>query len=114
MRDWRARLRPFYRSSTRPGRLLGIIHLDDAHLASQTPDIERLVLAADLTRADVTPLTTEDWLDYAQEQFVEQDSPALPVVNSREDCKVLGLAKRLDVASAYMQHVRGQKGQPES
>ena len=54
-------------------RLLGIVTLDEVYLASQSPSLQALVLAADLMRGDVQPLTPEDTLDRALELFVEND-----------------------------------------
>jgi CIC family chloride channel protein len=92
------------------GRLLGIVNLDEVHLASQTPDLRPLIVAADLMRADVAPLTPDDRLDHAQELFVEMDLLALPVVDDLATRKLLGMAKRYDVASAYVRSVAGRTG----
>ena len=37
-------------------RLLGIVDLEEVHLASQAPSLTPLILAADLMRSDVRPL----------------------------------------------------------
>src|SRR5262249_38970798 len=63
------------------GRLLGVVSLEEVHLASQSPNLSPLVVAADLMRSDVTPLQLDDRLDRAQELFVEHDLLALPVVD---------------------------------
>ncbi len=89
------------------GRLLGVVNLEEVHLASQAPALKHLVLAADLMRSDVRPLTPEDTLDRALELFVENDLLALPVVDDLEGRRVIGLVRRFEIASAYLRHVHG-------
>jgi CIC family chloride channel protein len=87
------------------GRLLGVVSLEDLHLASQATSLHPLILAADLMRVDTTPLKPEDRLDRALELFVESDLLALPVID--EERHVLGMVKRVDVSSTYLRHVQG-------
>jgi CIC family chloride channel protein len=89
------------------GRLLGVVSLEEVHLASQSPNLSPLVLAADLMRSDVTPLQLDDRLDRAQELFVENDLLALPVVDTLVERRVVGIVKRSDIAGAYLRHVHG-------
>lgn len=89
------------------GRLLGVVSLEEVHLASQSPNLSPLVVAADLMRGDVTPLQLDDRLDRAQELFVENDLLALPVVDSLTERRVVGIVKRSDIAGAYLRHVHG-------
>jgi CIC family chloride channel protein len=88
------------------GGLLGVVSLEEVHLASQAPDLTPLVLAADLMR-EVTPLHADDRLDRAVELFVENDVPVLPVVAGPQGRRVLGVVKRADVAISYLSHVHG-------
>jgi CIC family chloride channel protein len=62
------------------GRLLGVVSLEEVHLASLSPNLRSLVVAADLMRTEVTPLRPDDRLDRALELFAESDLLALPVV----------------------------------
>jgi CIC family chloride channel protein len=89
------------------GRLLGVVNLEEVHLASQAPALAHLVLAADLMRSDVRPLRPEDTLDRALELFVENDLLALPVVDDLDGRRVIGLVRRHEIASAYLRHVHG-------
>jgi CIC family chloride channel protein len=89
------------------GRLLGVVSLEEVHLASQSPNLSPLVVAADLMRGDVTPLQLDDRLDRAQELFVENDLLALPVVDTLAERRVVGIVKRSDIAGAYLRHVHG-------
>jgi CIC family chloride channel protein len=88
-------------------RLLGMVNLEEVHLASTEPALRPLVLAADLMRTDVRPLTPEDSLDRALELFVENDLPALPVVRDRQQRELVGMVRRHEIASAYLRHVHG-------
>ena len=54
-------------------RLLGVVNLEEVYLASQAPSLQPLVLAEDLMRTEVQPLTPDDTLDRALELFVEND-----------------------------------------
>jgi len=87
------------------GRLLGVISVEEVHLASQSPDLRGLVVAADLMRGDITPLKADDRLDRALELFVENDLPVLPVVGEGADGHVLGIVRRTDISTAYLRHV---------
>jgi CBS domain-containing protein len=88
--------------------LLGVVNLEEVHVASRGTFAQSFLLAADLMRTDVQPLHPGDSLDRAQELFVDNDLLALPVVDEKDDHKVVGLVKRYDVASAYLRHVQGQ------
>ena len=88
-------------------RLLGVVNLEEVHLASQEPMMQPLILAADLMRGDIRPLAVDDTLDRALELFVENDLQALPVVDNLENRTVIGMARRYEIASAYLRHIHG-------
>jgi CIC family chloride channel protein len=88
-------------------RLLGVVSLEEVLLASRTPELSSLVVAADLMRAGVTPLVAEDRLDHAMELFVEDHLFALPVVDDSRERRVIGLVKRSDVSSTYLRYLHG-------
>jgi chloride channel protein, CIC family len=89
------------------GRLVGIVTLDEVLLATQSPHLGELVVAADLMRTGVTPLRPDDPLDQALESFVESDLLALPVVESNGQGRVIGIVKRADVSTTYLRYVQG-------
>jgi CIC family chloride channel protein len=89
------------------GRYLGVVSLEEVHLAAQYPPLTTLVVAADLMRADVTPLQADDPLDRALELFVESDRLTLPIVDGTPDKRVIGIVKRSDVSSTYLRYVHG-------
>ena len=65
------------------------------------------MLAADLMRSDIDPLTPKDTLDRALELFVENDLLTVPVVADLSDLRLLGMVSRFDISSAYLHHVHG-------
>jgi CIC family chloride channel protein len=87
--------------------LLGVVTLDEVHLASQSPSLQPLVVCEDLMRSDVQPLTPDDTLDRAQELFVENDLLMLPIVTNLQERQVLGMVSRFDISSTYLKHVHG-------
>ncbi len=88
-------------------RLLGVVTLDEVYLASQAPSLQSLVLANDLMRGDVQPLTPDDTLDRALELFVENDLITVPVVADLAGRRLLGMVSRSDISSAYLRLVHG-------
>jgi CIC family chloride channel protein len=89
------------------GRLLGVVNLEEAYIASQSPTLKSFVLAADMMLGYIQPLTPNDTLDRAQELFIENDLLALPVVNDLEQRQVIGIVRRFEIASAYLRHIHG-------
>jgi CIC family chloride channel protein len=88
-------------------RLLGVVSLEEVHVASAEPGLRALILAEDLMRTDVRPLTPGDTLDRAQELFVENDLLALPVVDDLKQRVLVGMIRRHEIASAYLRRVQG-------
>lgn len=88
-------------------RLLGVVSLEEAHLALHEPSLKSLVLTEDLMRTGIHPLTPSDTLDHALELFVENDLLALPVVDDLKQRRVIGMARRYEIAGAYVRYVHG-------
>ena len=95
------------------GHLLGVVCLEEVHLASRFPNLRPIVLATDLMRSDVDPLHPGDRLDRALELFVENNLLELPVVDDTPQQRLMGIARRVDVSSAYLRHVHGMKDRPD-
>ncbi len=89
------------------GRLLGVVSLEEVLLASRSPELGPLLVAADLMRGGITPLVAADRLDHAMELFVEDNLFALPVVDDSPERRVIGLVKRSDVSSTYLRYLQG-------
>lgn len=88
--------------------LLGILVLDEIHLAAQAAHARSWLLAADMMRPLERPLRPQDRLDKAMELFAEQDLLALPVTANGTDSRVVGLVRRSDVAHAYLRQLHAQ------
>jgi CIC family chloride channel protein len=89
-------------------RLLGVVELEEVYLASQTPTVQGLLLAADLM-SEVTPTVPEETLESVYSVLVENDWMALPVVNNLQERQVVGMVRRHEVASAYLRLLSGIK-----
>jgi len=90
-------------------RLLGVVNLDEAHLASQAPSLTPLVLAEDLMRTGIRPLTPDDTLDRALELFVENDLLVLPVVSDLKQRRVIAMVRRFEISGAYVRHLHAPR-----
>ena len=86
---------------------LGMVSLEEVHLASLSPSLGSLVVAEDLMRSDVPPLRADDRLDRALELFVESDRMDLAVVDASAEQRVIGIVRRADISSAYLRRVHG-------
>jgi CIC family chloride channel protein len=87
------------------GRLLGVLSLEEVHLASVSPNLRPFALAADMMRTGIIPLHPQEPLERALELFVENDLMVLPVVDGSVERRVIGVVKRSDIATAYLRHV---------
>ncbi len=84
-----------------------MVNPEEVQLASREPALLPLVLAEDLMRPDIRPLTPDDTLDRALELFVENDLLALPVVEDLKQRRVLGVVHRHEISGAYLRRVQG-------
>jgi chloride channel protein, CIC family len=87
--------------------LLGVIVLDELHLAVQAESAGSWLLAADLMRSDVRPLHPDDRLELGMQLFAETDLLALPVVDGSPQNRVIGLVRRSDLSRAYLNRLQG-------
>ena len=95
--------------TTVEGHFLGMVSLEQVHLASRLPNLRAIVVAEDLMRTDVAPLRPGDGLDLALELFVENNLLELPIVEDTPQRRVIGIVKRADVSSTYLRHVHGMR-----
>ncbi len=84
------------------GHLLGMVGLEEVHIALQSDASRSLLRVADLMRTDVPPVHPDDRLGDVAEKFVEHDVLALPVVEGDGQPKVIGLVRRLDISRACL------------
>jgi len=89
------------------GHFLGVVSMEEVHLASQSRHIDALIVANDLMRSDVTPLKSRDSLDHALELFVENDQPELPLVDDGQVPRVIGIVRRSEISRAYLRYLHG-------
>ncbi|MEX2186532.1 MAG: chloride channel protein [Pirellulales bacterium] len=87
------------------GRYLGLVSLDEVHLAAMSAHLQSLIVAEDLMRTDVPPLEPQFTLDRALELFIESDCLDLPVVDDEQSRKIIGIVRRSDISSTYLKHV---------
>jgi CIC family chloride channel protein len=89
------------------GRLLGVVSLEEVFIALRMSDAPSLVLAADLLRSEIVPLAMNDSIDRAMELFAENDLLELPVVDDREQRRVVAIVSRANIAGNYLRRVQG-------
>ena len=87
--------------------LLGVVVLDELHLAVKAENAGSWFLAADLMRSDVRPLHPDDRLDIGMQLFAEHDLPVFPVVDGSPQNRVIGLVRRSDLSKAYLHKLQG-------
>jgi CIC family chloride channel protein len=90
-------------------KLLGVVHLNELFWTSNRREDLPWVLAVDLMRGNVKPLTPELTLEEAVELFAENDLPELPVVRAGHDRTLLGTVRRTDIAKAYLRRVHAPR-----
>jgi CIC family chloride channel protein len=89
---------------------LGVVVLDEVHLAAKAGNAGSWLLAADIMRSDVRPLHPEDRLDLGMQLFAENDLLVLPVVDGSPQNRVIGLVRRSDLSKAYLRRLHGDMG----
>jgi CBS-domain-containing membrane protein len=90
------------------GAFLGVVVLDEVHLAAKAGNAGSWLLAADLMRSDVRPLHPDDRLDLGMQLFAENDLPVLPVVDGSHQNRVIGLVRRSELSKAYLRRLHGE------
>ena len=88
------------------GKLLGVIDIGDL-CWSGADDSRILLVADDLMRTDIEPLRPDDELDRAFGLFIENDLLALPIIDNVADRRVIGVARRSDIAGACLRRLQG-------
>jgi len=89
--------------------LLGVVHLGELFWTSNRRDEMPWVLAVDMMRSNIKPLTPELTLEEAVELFAENDLSELPVVNTNRERTLLGMVRRTDIAKAYIRRVHAPR-----
>lgn len=94
-------------------KFAGVIFLEDIQPPIEGARANASLVAADLMRSDVRPLYPDDPLDRVEELFVENDLPALPILE-RSTNRVIGIFRQTDIAAAYLKHVHESCGTSSS
>ncbi len=93
---------------TTEAQLLGIVVLDELHLALKGGSADSWLVAADLMRTNIQPLHLDDTLDVAMQLFMENDVLALPLVEGFDSKRLVGIVRRAEVARAYLSMLQGE------
>ena len=88
--------------------LLGVVVLDELHLAVKAESAGSWLLAADLMRSDVRPLHPDDRLDLGMQLFAETDLLVLPVVDGSPQNRVIGLVRRVGSLQGVPEQASGE------
>ena len=82
------------------GEFIGVIHFSDLRRVIYDPDLRPLVTAADLVASDTEAIGPDTPLEDALAAFRKCDAAALPVVESAESRRVIGVVEERDVHRA--------------
>lgn len=85
--------------------MVGIISIQDVRPVLFEEQVKDIVRAGELATENVITLYPEDDLNIAMESFASKDIEEIPVVDSSEPRKVIGMLRRMDVISAYKKEV---------
>jgi CIC family chloride channel protein len=88
------------------GRLTGIFTLRDLRLALLGSEWGPLVLADDLATRPVLTVTSEDTLHTALRHMTELNTDEIPVVQSDDPSKLVGMLSRRELTAAYTALIR--------
>jgi len=83
------------------GFMTGILSFHDLRGHLFEPELGKLVVAKDLATSDVVTLTPEDNLVKAFERFNSIDVEKIPVVESDDRRRVVGMISRRDLLNSY-------------
>ena len=85
----------------RDGDLTGILSFQDIRQHVFEPELEQIVVAKDLATPHVTTVTPRDTLKDALAKLAYRSVEQLPVVDSRNPKKLVGILTRRDILTAY-------------
>ena len=86
-------------------KMVAILSFSDIREVMFEEGLKDLVVAKDLAATDVISLSPKDNLNKALEKFVAIDVAQLPVVDSKNQDRVIGMLSRGDLISAYNKKV---------
>ncbi len=86
-------------------KMVAILSFSDIREVMFEEGLKDLVVAKDIAATEVITLSPKDNLNKALEKFVEIDVAQLPVVDSKNQDRVIGMLSRGDLISAYNKKV---------
>ncbi|MBD3382105.1 MAG: CBS domain-containing protein [candidate division Zixibacteria bacterium] len=90
------------------GDLIGTFTLHDLRTVSAHPEMNTLVIAADISHSHPVDVSPEDTLEEALKKIAPRDIEVVPVVDHQHDDKLLGLLEKGDIYTAYNKKVIGK------
>lgn len=90
------------------GKLVGLVSLDTLRSAYNEPELAMLLIAGDIAEVDFEKIGAQETLNVALRRFVAGNLPELPVVDSDEPGRVIGMLNRRDIIVAYNQELQKQ------
>jgi len=91
------------------GRLSGIFSIGDVRDVLVERDLDNLLIMGDVAEEDVACVTLDDNLAVALRKFTAKEVDKLPVVDSGDSRKLLGMIRRRDVISSYYKKIADLK-----
>ena len=89
-------------------KIVGIISLGNARAVLFESDVDHLLIAQDLMTQPVT-VTPAESLRSALKKFIDFEYGQIPVVDYRDESKILGLLTHEDIIEAYNMEIRKRK-----
>ena len=83
------------------GKLTGVISLDEVREAFWEPNLKHLLIARDMANPNMVKLVDTEPLNLALRKFVDSERGELPMVDSEDENKIVGMLNRHDLIVAY-------------
>jgi len=90
------------------GKLYGMLSFQDLRTVLTQPVIPTLIIASDIASRDIITVTQDENLHEALQKFGLKDIGMMPVVDSDDPRKIIGILKRGDVMSRYNKRLVGK------
>jgi CIC family chloride channel protein len=91
--------------------LTGIFSIADVRDILVERDLDNLLIMKEIADENVTAVEMDENLAGALRKFTEQEVDKLPVVESENSRKILGMIRRRDVISAYYEKISSMQNQ---
>ena len=95
----------------RDGELTGVFSIADVREILVERDLDDLLIMKEIADENVTVVELDENLAGVLRKFAEQEVDKLPVVESENNTKILGMIRRRDVISAYYDKISSLRNQ---